>query len=311
MGCPKITYYQEGEGLEKSTVHFLGGLEEKKFASKFCDSYLPFGLTFNSYTSGTENLYKFTGKEEQQETEWYDFGARMYDPALARWQVVDPLAEKYYSSSPYNYVDGNPISRIDPNGMDWEQTEGGFTTTDKKDIARVLEGMKAMSASKEGNGGSEEKGSSENGNEGDESNGSEPGQELIETYESNKSTATALQMAGETLLELGPGGSSISKARNFLIEKYGDDKSKEMNEHYDNAIKLIRKANDSSPTGKLAKPYYSVIGGALLLKAGVLNELNSNYYAPKIKEANPNYYDKNIQTIFKKKFGGAGATGEW
>jgi hypothetical protein len=30
---------------------------------------------------------------------------------------VDPLAEKYYSWTPYQYVRGNPILRIDPNGM--------------------------------------------------------------------------------------------------------------------------------------------------------------------------------------------------
>ncbi len=54
------------------------------------DDYYPFGGTFNSYTSGTENLYKYNGKEEQKETGLYDYGARMLDPWLARWQVIDP-----------------------------------------------------------------------------------------------------------------------------------------------------------------------------------------------------------------------------
>ena len=53
------------------------------------NDYYPFGLIFNSYTSGDENLYKFTGKEDQKETGWIDFGARMFDPALGRWQVID------------------------------------------------------------------------------------------------------------------------------------------------------------------------------------------------------------------------------
>lgn len=38
---------------------------------------------------------------------------------LLRWISVDPLASKYPSSSPYNFVDNNPIMRIDPDGRDW------------------------------------------------------------------------------------------------------------------------------------------------------------------------------------------------
>lgn len=46
-----------------------------------------------------------------------DYGARFYDPAIARWTTVDPLAEKYLSISPYVYVANNPLSNIDPDGM--------------------------------------------------------------------------------------------------------------------------------------------------------------------------------------------------
>ncbi len=84
------------------------------------DDYYPGGLTFNSYTSGTENKYKYNGKEKQDETGWYDYGLRQYDPELMMWHAVDPSAERYYEWSPYNYVFNNPIRLIDPDGADPE-----------------------------------------------------------------------------------------------------------------------------------------------------------------------------------------------
>ncbi len=63
--------------------------------------------------------YKFNGKELDQETGYYYYGARYYDPQTALWFGTDPLAHKYPMNSPYVYCNGNPISRIDYNGMDW------------------------------------------------------------------------------------------------------------------------------------------------------------------------------------------------
>lgn len=52
----------------------------------------------------------------------YDYGARWYDPATARWGQVDPLADQFTNWSPYNYVEGNPILNVDPTGMSTEST---------------------------------------------------------------------------------------------------------------------------------------------------------------------------------------------
>lgn len=82
------------------------------------DDYYPFGGTFNSYAQAPENLYKFTGKEEQKETGLYDFGARMLDPWLGRWNRIDNKADEYTAISPYAYVANNPIMMIDPDGND-------------------------------------------------------------------------------------------------------------------------------------------------------------------------------------------------
>ena len=85
------------------------------------NNYYPFGMRFNQAPEmqSQENDYLYNGKEKQAfGLDWYDYGARFYDPALARWHVVDPMAEKYESWSVYQYVRNNPILRIDPNGMD-------------------------------------------------------------------------------------------------------------------------------------------------------------------------------------------------
>ncbi|MDH6307547.1 hypothetical protein M2451_000696 [Dysgonomonas sp. PFB1-18] len=52
--------------------------------------------------------------------------------ATSRFLTVDPLAEEYYSWSPYVYVGNNPIKRIDPTGMDWYEDKDGSYQYDPK-----------------------------------------------------------------------------------------------------------------------------------------------------------------------------------
>ena len=81
-------------------------------------------------STSSPNRWHFSGKESQSflyaNIPLLDFGARMYNPTIARWTTSDPMSEKYYGISPYVYCLGNPISIIDPNGMDiWTMDEKG------------------------------------------------------------------------------------------------------------------------------------------------------------------------------------------
>ena len=84
------------------------------------NDYYPFGLRHpNASLKTTANRYRYNGKEEIAADATSDYGARQYSAEFCQWLQVDPLAEKYYSWSPYNFCVGNPLRFVDPNGMGW------------------------------------------------------------------------------------------------------------------------------------------------------------------------------------------------
>ncbi|MDR0824197.1 MAG: DUF4258 domain-containing protein [Prevotella sp.] len=124
-----IYYYYINDHLENNrAVVNSGGTVIQK------NHYYPFGMSFAENTVAEQGLqpYKYNNKELDQMhgVNLYDYGARHKDDF--RFTTIDPLAEKYYSISPYAYVGNNPLLNIDPSGMDY------WSTNDPGEIARFL-----------------------------------------------------------------------------------------------------------------------------------------------------------------------------
>lgn len=69
----------------------------------------------------TKYRYGFNDKEadadgEIQNLTTYDYGFRIYNPGIARFLSVDPLANKYPAMSPFTFGLNNPNIYIDPGG---------------------------------------------------------------------------------------------------------------------------------------------------------------------------------------------------
>jgi RHS repeat-associated protein len=86
------------------------------------EEYHPFGTTAyqasNSAINALAKRYRYTGKERDEETGLYYYGARYYVPWLAKWTAIDPMEAKYGGLSPYNYTMNNPVMLNDPSGAD-------------------------------------------------------------------------------------------------------------------------------------------------------------------------------------------------
>ena len=83
------------------------------------DAYLPYGeLLVDEHSSSEDLPYKFNGKQFDEETGLYYYGARYMNPVASIWYGVDPLVEKYPSVCGYVYCMENPTELIDPNGKE-------------------------------------------------------------------------------------------------------------------------------------------------------------------------------------------------
>ena len=79
-------------------------------------TYDSFGNLTNS-TGALSNPFRYTGREFDQETGIYNYRFRYYDPTLGRFLSEDPIRWAAGTDF-YHYADGNPVSEVDPLGLD-------------------------------------------------------------------------------------------------------------------------------------------------------------------------------------------------
>ncbi len=94
--------------------------------------YLPFGEE-SEITASKENKQRFVGKEKDEETDLYYFGARYLDARIGRFTKPDPVGinesdllnpQKF---NRYNYSLNNPYRYVDPDGnTPWDIVDFGF-----------------------------------------------------------------------------------------------------------------------------------------------------------------------------------------
>ena len=83
------------------------------------DAYLPYGeLLVDEHSSSEDLPYKFNGKQFDEDTGLYYYGARYMNPVTSLWYGVDPECYRNIHLGSYVYCSSNPIVRIDPNGED-------------------------------------------------------------------------------------------------------------------------------------------------------------------------------------------------
>lgn len=103
-------------GSERVSVSAAGALEDDI-------DYYPFGATLSYSSTGSGNLYTFTGDESDTESSTLHTAFRQHSPSLGRWLRPDPYNGSYNLANPqslnrYSYVLNMPMQRFDPLGLE-------------------------------------------------------------------------------------------------------------------------------------------------------------------------------------------------
>jgi RHS repeat-associated protein len=103
-------------------------------------------------------VYRFSGKEMDEETGFYYYGARYLDPRTSRWISADPAMGEYVPQAGkgadglqgmggvfncvnlhvYHYAGNNPVKYVDPDGRSGKSTQGRITVAPRLQDAWAL-----------------------------------------------------------------------------------------------------------------------------------------------------------------------------
>ncbi|MCX6317422.1 MAG: hypothetical protein NTW29_09045 [Bacteroidetes bacterium] len=87
--------------------------------------YYPFGMDMVGRKYGLANRYGFNGKErdiDMNSLTAYDYGFRIYNPAIWKFLSVDPLTSSYPWYTPYQFAGNKPIWATDIDGLEENTT---------------------------------------------------------------------------------------------------------------------------------------------------------------------------------------------
>ena len=157
------TYYYHSDHLGSSS--YISNWEGKVTQHM---EYLPYGETLvDEHLNSYNTPYKFNGKELDEETGNYYYGARYYNPKWSVWLSVDPLARynpvievEFYGDGQHNggdfnnknlnsyqYCYLNPKTWIDPNGKQVKVTDMDYSKLEKNQVG-LRDGEKILETEK-------------------------------------------------------------------------------------------------------------------------------------------------------------------
>ncbi|MBR2135672.1 MAG: hypothetical protein IJ855_05580, partial [Bacteroidales bacterium] len=102
-----------------------------KYRVRMPASFTDFSQNGNAYPTVSSPAGKmlpyrllYNGKELQiiAQTRLIDYGARQYDPTIARWNGIDLISEDFFFLSSFVFTNNNPICFIDENGLKWDES---------------------------------------------------------------------------------------------------------------------------------------------------------------------------------------------